>query len=64
MSSKNDVIAMKENITILDAKARELCAASDDVAFISAELLKALPPRAEGAHLIQGNIIYKYLKKD
>ncbi len=63
VSSKNDVIAMKEYLTILDTKAKELCATSDDVAHITAELLKALPPRAEGAHLVQGNIIYKYLKK-
>lgn len=63
VSSKNDVIAMKEYLTILDAKAKELCAASDDVAHITAELLKALPPRAEGAHLVQGNIVYKYLQK-
>ncbi|MDT8901351.1 MBL fold metallo-hydrolase [Anaeroselena agilis] len=64
VSSKNDVIAMKEYLITLDAKAKELCARSDDVAYITAELLKALPPRAEGAHLIQGNIVYKYLKKN
>lgn len=64
VSSKNDVIAMKEYLAILDAKARELCAASSDLNYITAELLKALPPRAEGAHLIQGSLIYKYLKKD
>jgi cyclase len=63
VSSKNDVIAMKEYLTILDAKARELCAVSDDVAYITAELLKVLPPRAEGAHLLQANIVYKYLQK-
>ncbi|MDR7865517.1 MAG: MBL fold metallo-hydrolase [Sporomusaceae bacterium] len=64
VSSKNDIIAMKEYLTILDAKAKELCATSDDVAHITAELLKALPPRAEGAHLVQGNIVYKYLKNN
>jgi glyoxylase-like metal-dependent hydrolase (beta-lactamase superfamily II) len=64
VSSRNDVVAMKEYLTILDAKAKELCAVSSDVGYITAELLKVLPPRAEGAHLIQGNLIYKYLKKD
>lgn len=62
VSSKNDVVAMREYLKILDAKARELCAQSGDVNYIVAELLKALPPRAEGAHLLQGNLIYKYLK--
>jgi hypothetical protein len=55
---------MKEYLTILDTKAKELCATSSDVSYITAELLKALPPRAEGAHLLQGNLIYKYLKKN
>lgn len=64
VSSKNDIVAMKAYLTTLDAKAIELCAASSDVSYIVAELLKVLPPRAEGAHLLQGNLIYKYLKKN
>lgn len=64
VSSKNDIVAMKEYLIILDTKAKELCAVSDDLGYITAELLKVLPPRAEGAHLVQGNLIYKYLKKD
>ncbi len=64
LSTKQDIAAMKEYLAILDAKAKELCAASSDVNHIVAELLKALPPRAEGAHLLQGNIIYKYLNKN
>jgi cyclase len=64
LSTKQDVVAMKEYLAILDVKAKELCAASSDVNYITAELLKALPPRAEGAHLVQGNIIYKYLNKN
>ncbi len=63
LSGKKDVTDMKEYLAAFDAKAKELCARSSDVAAIKADLLKALPARAEGAFLIDSNLQMKYLKK-
>lgn len=63
LSGKKDVLAMKEYLIGFDAKARELCAKSKDVAFIKSELLKALPARSEGAWLVDANLQMKYLKR-
>lgn len=63
LSGKKDVADMKEYLVAFDAKAKELCANSSDVAAIKSELLKALPARAEGAGLIDANLQMKYLKK-
>lgn len=63
VATKQDAAAMKEYLIIFDKTASELCAASKDVDYIAAELLKVLPPRAEGGHLIKSSIIHKYLKR-
>ncbi len=63
LSGKKDVADMKEYLVAFDAKAKELCAKSGDLASIKAELLKTLPARSEGAFLIDSNLQMKYLKK-
>lgn len=63
LSGRKDIADMKSYLTAFDAKARELCAKSGDVAAIKAALLEALPARAEGAGLIDANLRMKYLKK-
>jgi cyclase len=54
---------MKSYLVGFDKKARELAAVSDDAAYISAELKKALPAREELDFLIPANVQRKYLKK-
>lgn len=63
VSSSRDISAMKEYLTIFDAKATELAAKSDDAEQITAELLKVLPTRAGGAFLITSNVHMKYMRK-
>ncbi|MBI1810501.1 MAG: MBL fold metallo-hydrolase [Nitrospirae bacterium] len=63
ISSKKDIEDMKNYLIAFDKKAKELAANSNDVAFISTEIKKALPSRAELESLIQSNIQMKYLKK-
>jgi len=62
ISGKKDVAEMKEYLSIFDGKASELCAKSNDVAYIASELKKAVPVRAEGERLITANIQRRYLK--
>jgi cyclase len=64
VSTKKDVEDMKKYLTLFDEKAKELCAQSNDVKYIVAELKKVLPERPEGEGLIYGNILYKYLKSN
>ncbi len=63
ISSKKDVEDMKNYLIVFDKKAKELSAESNDVEYITSEIKKALPTRAEGDWLIKGNIQMKYLKK-
>jgi len=63
ISSKKDIEGMKNYLIVFDKKAKELAAISTDIAYITSEMKKALPPRAELESLIQSNIQMKYLKK-
>lgn len=62
VSTKQDVADMKTYLIIFDKKARELTAQSSDIGYITSELKKALPARAELEMLIQASL-QKYLKK-
>ncbi|HEX8949386.1 MAG TPA: hypothetical protein VF790_10520, partial [Dissulfurispiraceae bacterium] len=63
VSTKKDIQDMKDYLIAFDRKAKELCAQSNDLDYIVAELKKALPQRAEGQALIPANIKMKYLRK-
>lgn len=63
LSAKQDLADMKEYLAFFDAKAKELCATMSDPAQISAEMLKVLPKRADGAFIVGMNIGARYLKK-
>ncbi len=62
ISGKKDVADMKEYLIIFDKKAKELCAASDDIEHIAAEMKKSVPRKEQGEWLIKANIQVKYLK--
>ncbi len=62
VSAKKDVIEMKDYILAFDRKAKELCANSNDIEAISAELKKSLPGRSQAEFLIKGSIQAKYLQ--
>ena len=62
VSSKKDVVEMKDYILAFDQKAKELCAKSNDIDAISAELKKSLPVRSQAEFLIKGSIQAKYLQ--
>ena len=64
ISDKKDISDMKSYLIAFDTKAKELAAQSSDVKAISAEMLKALPARAQGEWMIPVNLQMKYLKKD
>lgn len=63
ISSKLDVLEMKQYITAFDKKAKRLSAKSKDVDYIASEIKKSLPARAEGDWLVKANIQMRYLKK-
>lgn len=62
LSTKKDIADMKQYLLIFDEKAKELCANSKDLEYITSELKKVLPERAEGPNLIKGSVQRKYLK--
>jgi glyoxylase-like metal-dependent hydrolase (beta-lactamase superfamily II) len=62
VSTKQDIADMKNYLTVFDEKATELCAQSQDAAYIFSELKKALPQR-DGEMLIMGNLQMRYLHK-
>ncbi len=62
ISNKKDIVDMKDYLITFDKKAKELTAKSNDVEYITSEIKKALPTRAEGDGLIPSNIQMKYLK--
>jgi len=64
VSGRKDISDMKDYIVLFDRKAGELAASSDDPAFITAELKKALPHRAELEFLIGANVQARYLNRD
>jgi glyoxylase-like metal-dependent hydrolase (beta-lactamase superfamily II) len=61
VSSKKDVVDLKNYLLVFDQKAKELTAQSKDLNFIVAEMKKSLPPRAQLDLLIAKNIQMKYL---
>ena len=62
VSVKKDVAEMKDYILAFDQKAIELCAKSNDIEAISAQLKKSLPARSQADFLIKGSIQAKYLQ--
>ncbi len=60
VSGKKDVEAMKEYLSVFDKKARELTSGSDDIEYITAEMMKSLPERSELVSLITANLQMKY----
>ena len=64
VSSKKDVANMKEYLITFDKKAKELAASSDDVEYITSELMKILPARTRLASLVGANVQMKYLKQN
>lgn len=62
LSGSKEVQAMKAYLTAFDQHAQSLCANSTDIEQITAEMIKRLPPRADGQFLIQANIQARYLK--
>lgn len=62
LSGKKDLIDMKNYLLAFDKKAKELCAQSNDLNYVAAEIKKALPPRAEVEFLISANLQERYLK--
>lgn len=62
VSSKKDVVEMKEYILAFDLKAKELCATSNDIEAISFQLKKSLPVRSQADFLIKASIQAKYLQ--
>jgi len=63
LSDNQDLIDMKEYLALFDAKALELTATMSDPAEISAEMLKVLPQRKDGAFIVGMNIGMRYLAK-
>ena len=64
VSGKRDIKDMKDYLVTFDKKARELAAQSSDIKYITSEMKKALPRRAELESIIQSNIQIRYLKKE
>ena len=61
LSGSKDVMEMKAYLTAFDRNAKNLCAAQTDIEQIVAEMIKRLPPRADGHFLVQANIQARYL---
>jgi len=63
LSSKKDLAEMKQYLQQFDQQAKELAVPGADPQTLTAEMLKTLPTRAEGAGLITANLQMRYLKK-
>lgn len=63
LSSKKDLIDMKEYLLEFDKTAKKLASTSNDAVFIAESLKKSLPQRSRLDSLITSNIQMKYLKK-
>jgi len=63
LSGKKDLADMKQYLLQFDQQAKALTTQGTDPQALAAEMLKTLPPRAEGAWLIDANLKMKYLKK-
>ena len=62
LSTKQDVVKLREYISLFDQKAKEFCSKSSNLTAITDEMKKVLPYR-EGDAFISVNIALKYLKK-
>lgn len=60
LSTKKDITAMKDYLLAFDKRARELAVGAKDAKSVAAELMKALPARAQGEFLVPANV-QKYL---
>lgn len=63
LSGKKDLADMKQYLLQFDQQAKALAASGGEPQQLAAEMVKTLPPRAEGAWLISANLQMKYLKK-
>jgi glyoxylase-like metal-dependent hydrolase (beta-lactamase superfamily II) len=63
ISSKKDIEDLKKYIIAFDAKAKELTAKSNDLAYIAAEVKKAIPQRKYFDNFVAFNVKKLYLKK-
>lgn len=63
LSGKKDLGEMKQYLLQFDRQAKALTGKGLEPEALTAEMLKTLPPRAEGAWLINANLKLKYLKK-
>lgn len=63
LSGKKDLADMKQYLLQFDQQAKVLTTQGTDPQALATEMLKTLPPRAEGAWLIDANLKMKYLKK-
>lgn len=63
LSSKKDIVDMKNYLIIFDKNATKLSAKSKDVEYIFSEIKKILTVRAELEAIIKSNLQMKYLKK-
>jgi len=63
LSGKKDLAEMKQYLLQFDRQAKALTSKDIEPEALAAEMLKALPPRAESAWLINANLKMKYLKK-
>ena len=62
LSGRQDLLDMKAYLAAFDRNAKSLCATSQDVEKITAEMLKRLPQRKYGQFLVSANIQGRYLK--
>ncbi len=63
VSGKKDIADMKDYMRAFDTRARELCLKSRDIEYVSSEIMKFLPKRAEAEFLVKSNLEMMYLPK-
>ena len=63
LSGKKDLADMKQYLLQFDQQAKALATQGTDAQALTAELVKTLPKRNEGAWLITANLQMRYLKK-
>ncbi len=64
VSTKKDLIDMKQYLLAFDKMAKELTAKSDNLEYIVTEMKKSLPHKTQLNSIISSNIQMKYLKKN
>jgi glyoxylase-like metal-dependent hydrolase (beta-lactamase superfamily II) len=63
LSTKKDILEMREYLMTFDSIGRGLSAQGKDAKYIAAEILKATPKREFFDMFVEGNVAAKYLKK-